>query len=508
MRRKRTLPAIAASLAWALLGLGAHGCGQRVDGQLSIELVAGCRPTLAEIQAEVDLFCISLERSDGTSLVDPNCSSSLADVDLKIDEPSEPVVVVVEGLQRLDNGRHQVKARGKSPPVLLFSGEQASIDVPITPVGSFGLVAAGGGGCPPLPVPLEGHTATVYPSGHVILTGSARPEADADTVGLLIDGTRFAAQLLPTPTTLYRHDHFAAALDDGRLVLAGGLATDTGQASRVVVVLRGTDLLLESYKPGVDYSAGLFFEPLERTLTHPRPRPAAAVFNGQQVLIADGDEPAELFLGETETSAELSISEQGGQAFPLNGLTVTPIPISEQVAVLIGTPSRVGRLTVSPTGRNAIYHGYPASLSGRDRPVGVSLPDGTVMAVGHRTGGAVADSPLVVVEPGDTDVSPVVHEIPVPPGFPERGHTATLLLDGRVLVLGGVDADGLPADSFLVVPGDRPADWEVIAGPELNVQRRAHTASRLPDGRVLVVGGAEVGASAIDPALSAEVIAF
>lgn len=506
MSLTRTLLAIAALLATVFVGLVTAGCGQRVDGHLSIELVAGCRPTLAEIQAEVELFCISLERPDGSSLIDPNCSSSLTDVDLKIDEPVEPVVVVVEGLQRLPNGRHQAVARGKSPPVLLFSGEEASIGVPITPVGSFGLLAVGEGGCPALPVPLAGHTATVYPSGLVVLAGSARLDANPDTAAVLIDGVAFAAEPLPTPNELHRSGHIAAQLDDGRLVLAGGMITGDNVATDEVFMLRGTDLLMEDYRPGLDYGPGLRFELLARPLAHPRARPAAAVLNGQQVLITDGDEPAELFLGETETSDELNIS--GGQAFPSNGLTVTPIPYSLGNAVLVGTPNRVGRLLVSPGGRNAAYYGYPADLSGRDRPVGVSLPDGTVMAVGQRAAAGPVDSPLVVIDPGGGDQDPQVFSVPVPPGFPERGHTATLLLDGRVLVLGGVDANGQPADSFLVVPGGGPADWEVVAGPDLNIQRRGHTASRLPDGRVLVVGGAEVGASAIDPALSAEVIAF
>jgi len=134
------------------------------------------------------------------------------------------------------------------------------------------------------------------------------------------------------------------------------------------------------------------------------------------------------------------------------------------------------------------------------------LPDGSVMVVGYRAAAGGLDSPLIVVS--DIAGTPQVVSIPVPAGFPERGHTATLLADGRALVVGGVDAQGRPAGSFFVVPGGADG-WEVIDGPALNLPRQGHTASLLPDGRVLVVGGGPVDADpASDPALSAEVIAF
>ena len=64
--------------------------------------------------------------------------------------------------------------------------------------------------------------------------------------------------------------------------------------------------------------------------------------------------------------------------------------------------------------------------------------------------------------------------------------TATLLTDGRVLVAGGIGADG----SFL-----RSAElydpaterWTVTGS--LSAGRFGHTATLLPDGKVLIVGG-------------------
>ncbi|MCC6627364.1 MAG: hypothetical protein IT340_08175 [Chloroflexi bacterium] len=71
-------------------------------------------------------------------------------------------------------------------------------------------------------------------------------------------------------------------------------------------------------------------------------------------------------------------------------------------------------------------------------------------------------------------------------------HTATLLHDGTVLVVGGLTEQGSSGDRIRHVPDTELFDpamltWAPVPGPPL--ARHAHTATLLADGTVLVVGG-------------------
>ena len=93
-----------------------------------------------------------------------------------------------------------------------------------------------------------------------------------------------------------------------------------------------------------------------------------------------------------------------------------------------------------------------------------------------------------------------------------QGVTATTLQDGRVLIVGGsvcqVDKVATPPSTFARCHGDVRATWiwspdgTLVAGPELNDERGWHTATLLADGRVLIVGNPQWG---IDTPESAEV---
>ncbi|HJU38918.1 MAG TPA: kelch repeat-containing protein, partial [Tahibacter sp.] len=110
------------------------------------------------------------------------------------------------------------------------------------------------------------------------------------------------------------------------------------------------------------------------------------------------------------------------------------------------------------------------------------LPDGRTLVVGLRNGGKgdvrVENGRGAAASPSALDV----------PDFVARSrHTATVMPDGRVLIWGGVDATGRiePEGAWF-----DPVANRFSAAPEIPlVPRAGHTATVLTDGRLLVTGG-------------------
>ncbi|RMG10088.1 MAG: hypothetical protein D6731_18305 [Planctomycetota bacterium] len=92
---------------------------------------------------------------------------------------------------------------------------------------------------------------------------------------------------------------------------------------------------------------------------------------------------------------------------------------------------------------------------------------------------------------------------------PRAQHTATLLADGRVLVVGGTDGAGVLADAELYDP--LTGTWDLVRAlhddparglmmdprGRVPTARQLHSATRLLDGRVLIAGG--IGIERADP---------
>src|SRR5438094_9903927 len=79
-------------------------------------------------------------------------------------------------------------------------------------------------------------------------------------------------------------------------------------------------------------------------------------------------------------------------------------------------------------------------------------------------------------------------------GTARFSHTATLLLNGQVLVTGGIGSDGLTVLASAELYDPATAVW--TATGSMTTPRESHTATLLPNGQVLVTGG--IGAEGSD----------
>jgi hypothetical protein len=118
------------------------------------------------------------------------------------------------------------------------------------------------------------------------------------------------------------------------------------------------------------------------------------------------------------------------------------------------------------------------------------LNDGRILVVGgENAAGPTAQSELIDPSSGAVSAGPV--------SGARTDHAAVLLGDGRVLITGGRDGAGDLGTSEAF----DPVANAFIAGPRMARARVGHSATRLTDGRVLVAGGdADGSAEIFDPA--------
>lgn len=115
-----------------------------------------------------------------------------------------------------------------------------------------------------------------------------------------------------------------------------------------------------------------------------------------------------------------------------------------------------------------------------------ALADGDVLLAGGRTADGVISGGVALLAEGDDQFRPIASLT-----RPRAGHTASVGLGGVAYIIGGLSVDELAAE---VVTGSielfRPQDDQTRAvAAELMVPRYGHTATVMGDGRILVVGG-------------------
>lgn len=266
----------------------------------------------------------------------------------------------------------------------------------------------------------SGHTATRLADGRVLVVGGWGEGATAPLGTELFDPSKPVAQAwsagppLPSP----RDSHQAVLLGDGKVLVSGGKA-DAAYLDALLL-----------YDP----ASSAWVVPLFK-LGSPRASHASLVLSDGRVLLAGGSD-GKVF------SSSLEVLQ----------------PKTGTVTALSGTLSK-GRIALTA---------HP-------------LFDGRILLLGGWCGFGCAISGNDLYDPATDTVSATSHFGAVP-GF----HAGVVLQDQRVLSTGGVTDRATPTGTDAVVALDKTG-WQQL--PPLAHPRHRHTATLLADGTVLVMGG-------------------
>ena len=318
----------------------------------------------------------------------------------------------------------------------------------------------------PMIEPRSGHTATRLSDGRVLVAGGHVLDGGNNEFGYVASAELYdpdsGSWTSTGDMTTPRVGHSATLLNDGKVLVAGGGNDSGSQASA------------ELYDPGTGTWTAT------GDMVVPRWAATALLVSGDRVLVVGGLDSgddnlpmisAELYDPDSGTWTAAGDSSWSGArpwAALLPGGTV--LVVADDASAELYDPVS-GTWTM--TG---------AMLTPMDHPTATLLLDGRLLVVGG-PGKSVPSSAELYDRASETWTAT---------GDMVTSHcwgsTATRLLDGRVLVTGGAptDACNLPPSAELYDPAARTwtdsvsMDW----GPRLG-----HTATLLADGRVLVVGG-------------------
>ena len=333
--------------------------------------------------------------------------------------------------------------------------------------------------------PLTVRVTVGEPSGSsmgVLLSGGASGQKVLNTTNLY---NPESDQLELGATTLDpRSDHTATLLDSGELLLAGGFSGP-----------RAIGQTAELYDPETAK-----FSAAAGMMTDSRAFHTATLLENGSVLLVGGLDNANLSSGESLKSAELY--DPVSQTFKSTGSMTTGRSGNTTTLLLNGTVLVAGgRPNVSLSGQTDTAEIYDP-VSGQFTATAGKLSSGlyahtaTRLKDGHvLIAGGFADS-------GVTSVAELYN--PATKTFSKTGelkaaragHTATLLRDGRVLIAGGRDAKANPLASAEIYDPETQT-FTLLSGNSacpgssgcMTQARAFHTATRLPDGSVLLAFG-------------------
>jgi large repetitive protein len=298
------------------------------------------------------------------------------------------------------------------------------------------------------------------------------------------------------PMTLDRSFHSATLLQNGNVLIAGGVtAIESGGPTGGSIVSSA-----ELFNPGTGVftsTAGFCFEPssspvAKGCMNSDRAGHTATLLGSGKVLLAGGfdgtqalktaevyDPSSDTF---TATSSDMTSERVGDTATLLTNGTVLlaggqpgsltsgpflPLSSAELYSPATGKFSKTGSMT-----------------SAREEPTATLLRNGEVLMTGgvNAAGTILKTAELYNPAKGTFAATGSMTDA-------RAGHSATLLGNGNVLIAGGFDAKGLVATAEIY----NSTTGKFSATGAMTDARAGHAAGLMPDGTVMVVGGYGAG---------------
>jgi N-acetylneuraminic acid mutarotase len=317
------------------------------------------------------------------------------------------------------------------------------------------------------------HTATELSNGQVLVAGGESGQSDGDRVlaSAEVYDPRTGRWTVTGAMTQSRYNHTATRLPDGTILVAGGQ-----EESVAGHALSNT----ERYEPQTGTwtaTAGM---------TAARTGHTATLLPNGLVLVAGGN--ALTTVGPTEVSTELFDPHARH-----SGLIDTSKARAQFTATLLSNglvlvtggvyapPSLLSRSSAELYNPRRGTWAVTGSMSeARASQTATLLPNGRVLVVGgFNSTGILASVEVYNPQTGAWTATGRLHTA-------RAYQTATLLPDGSVLVAGGLSTTGATLSSAEVYT-PRTGAWRVT--PPMRTACASHTATLLPTGRVLVAGG-------------------
>jgi len=335
---------------------------------------------------------------------------------------------------------------------------------------------------------------------HVTSRSVADPSKAATAAVVLTDA---GFRMLNTSTLVPRISHTATLLPDGKVLIVGGSKCDVNGCS--------FDLFRQSFPFDRLLSSAELYDPATETfsatgsMSIARAFHSATLLNNGTVLVIGGLNPG----GGSVATAEIydpatgSFTRIGDMARGRFEHTASLLA-DGRVLIAGGLEGNANDFGFGSTQTAELYDPATQSFSpAGDMPKAAAshtasvLLDGTVLVAGG--GGNTCPSEGAAV----ASFNPASNSFSANVSLPERraGHTATTLNDGRVLITGGGDpcdfsGFGTPSDTAVVFD---PATSSFSSEKAMREPRSGHSATLLADGKVLVVGST---AELFDPATS------